>query len=250
MKEGLGIRIEGLSKSFRHRPPTVENLNLEITPGSFVSILGPSGCGKSTLLRLIAGLESPTAGTVGLHPTQDNSIGFVFQEPNLLEWRNVYDNVHLPFELGPQFKNLPKKEREDRVQATLQKVHLAEVQNLFPHELSGGMKMRVSLARALVNNSRLLLMDEPFAALDEGTRFEMQNQLHQLWRNEGMTVIFVTHSLFEAAYLSERIVMLKGQGARIVLDEKTLLPAQRSEGLRTSVELNQLVERLSKRIRS
>lgn len=243
-----GIQIEKLNKSFGKRS-VIENMDLSVEPGSFISIVGPSGCGKSTLLRLMAGLESASSGSVKL-TLSDAPSSFVFQEPNLLAWRTVYENVHLPFELNHAFKNLPDEERKNKVLAALQKVHLTEAQHLFPHQLSGGMKMRVSLARALVNSPKLLLMDEPFAALDESTRFEMQNQLHELWHSERMTVVFVTHSLFESAFLSERVVMLKGQGAPIVFDQKLALPERRQEHLRTSEGFNKIVEGLSERLRA
>ncbi|WP_291515723.1 ABC transporter ATP-binding protein [Bdellovibrio sp. ArHS] len=249
MTEGLGIHIQNLHKSFKKRE-VIHDLSLDIAAGSFVSLVGPSGCGKSTLLRLIAGLENPTNGEVSLSPPGKNISGFVFQEANLLPWRNVFENVALPFELRPEFQSLPEKDKKLRVLAALKKVQLEGSENLFPHELSGGMKMRVSLARAVVHTPRLLLMDEPFAALDENTRFEMQNQLLDLWKKEKMTIVFVTHSLFEAVYLSERIIMLKGPDARIVIDEKVDLPFERTEDLRTSEKLNQLVRGVSARLRA
>lgn len=249
MSEALGIHLEKLNKSFPKKS-VIENMDLTIEAGSFVSIVGPSGCGKSTLLRLIAGLEKPTSGTLKISSDNPRGSSFVFQDPNLLAWRSVYENVHLPFELNHAFKAVPASERRARVLAALKKVHLEDSQDLFPHELSGGMKMRVSLARALVSSPRLLLMDEPFAALDESTRFEMQNQLHELWHTEHMTVVFVTHSLFESAFLAERVVMLKGQGAQIALDQKLSLPTKRTEALRTSEAFNKIVEGLSERLRA
>lgn len=248
MTEGLGIRIKDLGKSFAKRE-VIKDLNLDIEPGSFVSVVGPSGCGKSTLLRLMAGLEKPTSGEVSLSPAAKRSFSFVFQEANLLPWRSVFENVFLPFELNSAFKNVPVEEKTSRVMAALKKVKLDESAKLFPHQLSGGMKMRVSLARALVSSPRLLLMDEPFAALDENTRFEMQNQLLELWKNEKMTVVFVTHSLFESTYLSERIIMLKGAGAEKVLDQKLDLPKNRTEELRTSEDFNRIVRSISERLK-
>ncbi|WP_373997492.1 ABC transporter ATP-binding protein [Bdellovibrio bacteriovorus] len=248
MSEGLGIEIKDLHKSFQKRE-VIQDLNLKIELGSFVSLVGPSGCGKSTLLRLIAGLEKPTKGEVSLSPSGRNIFSFVFQEANLLPWRNVFENVALPFELSDDLKKVSADEKSNRVRAALKKVHLEDSENLFPHELSGGMKMRVSLARALVNQPRLLLMDEPFAALDENTRFEMQNQLLELWKKEKMTIVFVTHSLFESTYLSERIIMLKGPGAKKVVDQKVELPAHRTEELRTSEDLNHIVRSISARFK-
>lgn len=249
MPEAVGIQIENLHKEFADKR-VIENLNLNIEAGSFVSIVGPSGCGKSTLLRLIAGLETPSAGTLKKASEKELNFSFVFQDPNLLAWRTVYENVRLPFELNDQLKKLSADEQDKRIVESLKKVHLDESQDLFPHQLSGGMKMRVSLARALVNSPRLLLMDEPFAALDESTRFEMQRELHSLWQKERMTVVFVTHSLFESTFLSERIIMLKGAGAPVVLDQKLALPATREEGLRTTEAFNKIVEGLSERLRA
>ncbi|WP_347356387.1 ABC transporter ATP-binding protein [Bdellovibrio sp.] len=249
MPEAVGIQIENLHKEFADKR-VIENLNLNIEAGSFVSIVGPSGCGKSTLLRLIAGLETPSAGTLKKASEKELNFSFVFQDPNLLAWRTVYENVRLPFELNDQLKKLSADEQDKRIVESLKKVHLDESQDLFPHQLSGGMKMRVSLARALVNSPRLLLMDEPFAALDESTRFEMQRELHSLWQKERMTVVFVTHSLFESTFLSERIIMLKGVGARVVLDQKLALPATREESLRTTEAFNKIVEGLSERLRA
>lgn len=217
--------------------------------GAFISLVGPSGCGKSTLLRLIAGLETKTAGEVSLPDSLKDSVSFVFQDPNLLPWRSTYENIRLPLELHPKLQTLPEQEKDRRVREALKKVQLTHSEKLFPHELSGGMRMRVSLARALVASPRLLLLDEPFAALDENTRFEMQNQLLSLWKEENLTVIFVTHSLFEAVYLSERIIMLSGSGGKITLDEKVDLPPMRSEELRTSEKLNSMVRSLSERFR-
>lgn len=227
----------------------ISDMNLQITAGSFVSVVGPSGCGKSTLLRLISGLESPTQGEVLLSAKNPGNFSFVFQDSNLLPWRTVYENVHLPFELNHAFRQVPETEQHRRISEALQKVHLLDSQNLFPHQLSGGMKMRVSLARALVNSPRLLLMDEPFAALDENTRFEMQNQLHQLWLQEKMTVVFVTHSLFEASFLAERVIMLKGPGGHVVLDQNLELPRERSEALRTTEGFNRIVAGIAERLR-
>lgn len=242
------ISIRNLSKSFLQKN-VIADLTLDIQQGSFVSIIGPSGCGKSTLLRLIAGLESVTQGEMIFSPTVRNSFSFVFQEANLLPWLTVLENVLLPFDLNISFRSLTYADKKERALKALKKVKLDNATELFPHELSGGMKMRVSLARALVSSPRLVLMDEPFAALDESTRFEMQNQLLELWQKEKMTILFVTHSLFESVYLSERLIMLKGVGAPKVLDQKINLPAERHEALRTSEALNSIVRNISERLR-
>ncbi|MNK08077.1 Aliphatic sulfonates import ATP-binding protein SsuB [compost metagenome] len=238
MKQGLEIHIKDLSKTFNTKE-VIKNMTLDIQASSFVSILGPSGCGKSTLLRLIAGLETPTSGEVILDGNVPGRFSFVFQEANLLPWRTVAENVQLPFELDAHL-NLPELEIHKRVKEVLGQVQLAEAADLFPHELSGGMKMRVSLARALVSRPRLLLMDEPFAALDEATRFSMQDLLRDLWTNEKMTVVFVTHSVFESVYLSERIVRMGAPKGRIDLDMVIDLPEERTGGLRTSEALNKI----------
>lgn len=236
----MSIEIKDLQKSFGSKE-ILKNINLSIQEGSFVSILGSSGCGKSTLLRLIAGIESPTAGSVrhSLFP-----VSYVFQGANLLAWRTTLENTLLPYELtGSVNSSVRQKALE-----ALSKVHLQESANLFPHELSGGMQMRASLARALVTQPQVLLLDEPFAALDELTRFEMQRQLLELWKKEKMTVIFVTHSFSEAAFLSERIIMLKAPG-HISMDLNITYENERNDALRTSSELNETVRKLSEELR-
>lgn len=249
LMDALGIHIENLSKTFPKRL-VIKDLNLDIEAGSFVSIVGPSGCGKSTLLRLIAGLDVPTSGKLQItSPGAAKSISFVFQDPNLLPWRTVTENIGLPFELDFSLRKLSLNDKGRLIKEVLEKVKLEDSAALFPHELSGGMKMRVSLARSLVSSPKLLLMDEPFAALDEITRFEMQNQIRELWLKEKMTIIFVTHSLFEAAFLSERIIMLKGVGAQKVLDQKLNLPMIRNEDLRTSESFNSIVREISARLK-
>lgn len=249
MIDALGIHIKNLSKSFPKRS-VIRDLNLDIEPGSFISIIGPSGCGKSTLLRLIADLVPITSGKLHITPADPTKpISFVFQDANLLPWRTVRENVALPFELNPSLQKITPNTKNGLILDALKKVKLDESASLFPHELSGGMKMRVSLARALVNSPRLLLMDEPFAALDENTRFEMQDQLRELWLKEKMTVVFVTHSLYEAVFLSERVIMLKGAGAQKVLDQTLSLPTVRTEDLRTSESFNAIVREISARLK-
>lgn len=243
MKQGLKIQIKDLKKSFNDKT-VIENMTMDIQPGSFVSVLGPSGCGKSTLLRLIAELEKPTSGQVVLDNDVPARFSFVFQEANLLPWRNVEENIQLPFELDPQLKS-SENEIHQRVQDVLKQVQLTEAAKLFPHELSGGMKMRVSLARALISRPRLLLMDEPFAALDETTRFSMQDLLRDLWMKERMTVVFVTHSVFESVYLSQRIVKMGRPHGAIEMDTVIDLPEERSAELRTSEALNRIAAFIS-----
>ena len=181
-----------------------------------MSLLGPSGCGKSTVLRIIAGLGAPTSGHVdwprstgGRSNRPNNAIGFVFQEPTLMPWATVFNNVWLPLKLAGQSKS----QSRERVMEALESVGLADFANAYPRELSGGMKMRVSIARALVPRPQLLLMDEPFAALDEITRHKLNNDIIRLKERYGWTVIFVTHSVFESVYLSNRIVVMAARPA-------------------------------------
>lgn len=215
----------------------LDGIELDIEPGSFVALLGPSGCGKSTLLRLIAGLDRADAGEVTVEadgaPGGDRGgrapIAYVFQDAHLLPWRSVLDNVALPLELA----GAPAAARRDAARAALAQVALGDATSRYPAELSGGMRMRVSLARALVTRPRLLLLDEPFAALDELTRGRLDDQLRDLWRELGMTVLFVTHSITEAAYLAERAVVLSPRPARVVADRTLELPRERAPSLRT-----------------
>jgi NitT/TauT family transport system ATP-binding protein len=192
----------------------VERVDLDIARGDFLALLGPSGCGKSTLLRMIAGLIPASEGSLDFpaDAAARRSIGFVFQEPTLMPWATALRNVALPLELA----GTPRREAEARAVEMLARVELKGFENAYPRALSGGMKMRVSIARALVTKPRLLLMDEPFAALDEITRFRLNADLLDLWRSERFTVIFVTHSVFESVFLAERIVVMAPRPGRIV----------------------------------
>jgi NitT/TauT family transport system ATP-binding protein len=235
---GVAVHVEGVRRAFGGGSPVLDGLGLEVGAGSFVALLGPSGCGKSTLLRLIAGLERPDAGAVRLAgagpvsrsvPARPVSrLAFVFQDANLLPWRTVVDNAALPLELG----RVEARRRREVTLEALAAVGLADAARKLPHELSGGMRMRVSLARALVTEPDLLLLDEPFAALDEMTRQRLDDQLRALWARLGFTVLFVTHSVDEAAYLAERAVVLSARPARVVLDRRLDLPPTRSAALR------------------
>jgi NitT/TauT family transport system ATP-binding protein len=192
----------------------VQGVDLDIARGDFLALLGPSGCGKSTLLRMIAGLIPASEGALDFpaDAAARRSIGFVFQEPTLMPWASALRNVALPLELA----GTPRREAEARAAEMLARVELSGFEHAYPRALSGGMKMRVSIARALVTKPRLLLMDEPFAALDEITRFRLNADLLDLWRAERFTVIFVTHSVFESVFLAERIVVMAPRPGRIV----------------------------------
>jgi NitT/TauT family transport system ATP-binding protein len=233
---GLAVSLRAVSKVYDSGVAALGPLDLDVGKGEFVSLLGPSGCGKSTALRLIAGLGAPTSGSVavarrdgGQQP--ENSIGFVFQEPTLMPWASVRDNVRLPLKLA----QTPARQADAQVREALAQVGLSEFAGAFPRQLSGGMKMRVSLARALVTNPDILLLDEPFAALDEITRFRLNNDLLALWRKLNKTVIFVTHSVFESVYLSQRVIVMTPRPGRIGA-ELRIDASERGEDFRTSAE--------------
>jgi NitT/TauT family transport system ATP-binding protein len=222
----------------------IDGITLDILSGQFLAILGPSGCGKSTLLRLIAGLDAPQSGVVeiehrqfngasnALHESPCADIAYVFQDANLLPWRTVLRNVELPLEL----MRLGKSARREHAQRTLARVGLSDALDRYPAQLSGGMRMRASLARALVTQPKLLLLDEPFAALDEITRQHLDEQLRALWLETGVTVIFVTHSTAEAVFLAERAIVLTKRPGRIVADHTLGLPYDRSATIRGTPE--------------
>jgi NitT/TauT family transport system ATP-binding protein len=206
------LSLEEVGKLFRNGTQALQAVNLVVEPGAFVSLLGPSGCGKSTLLRIIAGLVPPSSGRVRWSADGvASSIGFVFQEPTLMPWANVWDNVYLPLRLHGKGRGAVSARVEEMIAA----VGLAGFERVYPRELSGGMRMRVSIARALVTRPRLLLMDEPFAALDEFTRHRLQEDLLSLWQALGCTIVFVTHSIYEAAFLARRIVLMTPRPGRI-----------------------------------
>src|ERR1700737_296330 len=234
---GLAVSLRGVTKVYDSGVMALGPLDLDVNKGEFVSLLGPSGCGKSTALRLIAGLSAPTSGSVGIsrpagRARPGHSVGFVFQEPTLMPWTSVRENVRLPLKLA----HAPVAEANARIDEALTQVGLTEFAEAFPRELSGGMKMRVSLARALVTDPDILLMDEPFAALDEITRFRLNNDLLALWRDLRKTVIFVTHSVFESVYLSQRVVVMTPRPGRLGAQFGIDTPEPRGEDFRTSAE--------------
>jgi len=203
------IDVVGASKTYPNGTIALQPVDLQIGKGEFVSLLGPSGCGKSTLLRIIAGLSSPSTGEVNI-PDGDRR-AFVFQDATLLPWRTVARNASLICEL----EGIDKAERSQRVTAALKMVGLDGFEKVYPRNLSGGMKMRLSLARALALQPELFLMDEPFSALDEITREVLQDELLRIWITKGFTSVFVTHNLYEAIYLSNRVVVMSARPGRI-----------------------------------
>jgi NitT/TauT family transport system ATP-binding protein len=236
------VHARGLGHVFGDGTVALDGIDLDVERGSFVALLGPSGCGKSTLLRLIAKLEKVTRGTLeidGAHgagaSTGPNDgaadIAFVFQDAHLLPWRTVLENVALPLEL----RGVSAEGAEQRARACIADVELEDSARRYPDELSGGMRMRVSIARALATDPSLLLLDEPFAALDELTRQRLDERLRNLWIRRKMTVLFVTHSLAEAAFLAERTIVMSRRPGRIVLDRTLDLPFERPGAIRTDV---------------
>ncbi len=233
------VEIRGVSKRFSNGTVAVSGVDLDLRAGEFVSLLGPSGCGKSTLLRMIAGLGEVSAGSIDWPTAQYDwrgrplrDVGFVFQDATLMPWATALKNVMLPLTL----KRLPAREATARAEAALAAVGLGSFLKAYPRELSGGMKMRVSIARALVTEPGILLMDEPFAALDEITRQKLNDDLLALWARARFTVVFVTHSVFESVYLSQRIAVMAARPGRIIADVATDAPFPRDAAFRTSPE--------------
>jgi NitT/TauT family transport system ATP-binding protein len=224
------LTFDDVSKRFASGTEALSGVNFAIHPGEFVSLLGPSGCGKSTALRLIAGLSEPSRGKVSWSEGARPELGFVFQEPTLMPWARVIDNVLLPLKLA----GVARGKALTRAREAVSLVGLDGFERAFPRQLSGGMRMRVSIARALVTRPRLLLMDEPFAALDEITRLKLNDDLLRLWQAQSFTVIFVTHSVYESVYLSSRILVMSARPGRIAADLPIAAPYPRDESFRLS----------------
>ena len=239
---GARIEVRGVSREFDGGVVALDRLSFDVAPGEFLAILGPSGCGKSTLLRLIAGLDSPQSGAIsvtsaGFEPANlgRSDVAYVFQDAHLLPWRNVLHNVALPLELA----HADRATRLEAARNAIEQVGLTDATNRYPNQLSGGMRMRVSLARAMVIRPKLLLLDEPFAALDEITRQRLDERLRALWADAEMTVLFVTHSTAEAVFLAERAVVLSQRPGRIVEDHRIELPGERDGSTRATAQFAQ-----------
>ena len=243
------LELRGVEKRYGNGTLAVQDLSVAVGEHEFVSFLGPSGCGKSTALKMIAGLSPLSGGEIrwgaaagGANSAEaGHAIGFVFQEPTLMPWATVFDNVWLPLRLEGVSRNAARA----GVEAAIATVGLSQFAHVYPRELSGGMKMRVSIARALVTRPRLLLMDEPFAALDEMTRFKLNNDTLALWQANRFTTLFVTHSVYEAVYLSTRIVVMAARPGRVVAEVAVDEPYPRSEAFRTSARYNALCVEVS-----
>ena len=243
------IALTGVTKRFRNAAIALQNISLTVERGEFVTLLGPSGCGKSTLLKLVSGLSPVSEGNIavnGMTPVNARElISFIFQDATLLPWRTVEQNVGLGLELEYAARQL----RKERVEKMLDLVGLANVARRYPRQLSGGMKMRVSIARALVSRPRILLMDEPFAALDEMTRDRLNEELLRLYQEQKWTVMFVTHSVAEAVFLSTRIVILAPHPGRIAHEVQVDLQWPRTAETRESTEFEDAVTSTSRLLR-
>ena len=238
------VSLSQVSKTFDSGTHAFGPIDLAVNDGEFVSLLGPSGCGKSTALRVIAGLLAPTTGKV-LFGQARPEIAFVFQEPTLMPWQTAIANVRLPLDL----KGIARAEADAKAHAALERFGLKGFERAYPRELSGGMKMRVSIARALAAEPKLLLMDEPFAALDEPTRQSLNDDLLKLWREDRMTVLFVTHSVFESTFLSTRVVVMTPRPGKIAASIALDFPPQRDEHFRMTAEFGEAAAKVSTTLR-
>jgi NitT/TauT family transport system ATP-binding protein len=253
LKPAGAVEVRNVGQIFKTTTQDVialEDVSLDVKPGRFVVLVGPSGCGKSTLLMMMAGLRQQTSGTITISgapiPEPDpNRVGVVFQEPSLFPWLTAEDNVEFPLAL----RRVPKEERRAKAQDALKLVGLDGFGKRHPHELSGGMKQRVSIARGLVQDPPVLLMDEPFAALDEQTRMTMGDELLRIWAATGKTVVFVTHSLTEAVYLADEVIVMSPRPGRIVDHLQVSLPRPRTYEMLSGDTFGSLRDRIWRHIR-
>jgi NitT/TauT family transport system ATP-binding protein len=243
------IEIVGVTKRYGEARAVLDSINVIIEKQEFVSIIGPSGCGKSTVLKLIAGLSSPSSGTIrvdGMTPLNAReTVSFVFQDATLLPWRTVNENIGL----GMELERVPKDRREKEIATLLELVGLKPVSSSYPRELSGGMKMRVSIARALATHPRVMLLDEPFAALDEMTRDRLNEEILRLRAEQRWTAVFVTHSVPEAVFLSDRILVLAPNPGRVHAEFRVDLPTPRTSAIRNSKEFDALASKVAHTLR-
>ena len=242
------IKMDRVQKRYGQSVLAVESMSVSIRQGEFVTFLGPSGCGKSTALKMIAGLLPVTAGTITISPPDKKSeqdLAFVFQEPTLMPWATVFNNVYLPLRLA----GIDRATAEPRVHAALIDVGLSRFEKSYPRELSGGMKMRVSIARAMVTKPRILLMDEPFAALDEMTRSKLNNDVVRIASQNGLTVVFVTHSVFESVYLSNRVIVMAARPGRVAAELELTAAWPRNEDYRISPDFSNECRRVSETLK-
>ena len=244
--QSVVVAAHAVDKIYAGGVQALGNVTLEVQNGEFVSVLGPSGCGKSTLLRMIAGLLEPTSGSMRLWPAHDvtgtdRRLAFVFQQPTLMPWASVHRNVRLPLDLTRVARN----RADAHVHSALELVGLSEFGHAYPRQLSGGMQMRASIARALVTQPRLLLMDEPFGALDEISRGRLDGELRDLWHRRALTVVFVTHSIYEAVFLSTRVAVMSGRPGRILEELHIDEPHPRTDEFRMTERYAAWCRRLS-----
>ena len=240
------LNLSKVSKTFDNGVAALESVSLDVREDDLVALVGPSGCGKSTILRLIAGLDHCSSGTLDwAEGWSGEGLGMILQEPTLMPWASVEDNVWLPMRL----KGWEKKSIQAAIDEMLELVGLADFQKRYPNELSGGMKMRVSIARALITRPRLLLMDEPFAALDEISRFKLNDDLLALKQKTGCTIIFVTHSVFESVFLANRVVVMSPRPGRLAGELAIGMPYPRSEDFRTSAQYSRYCQEVSTLLR-
>jgi len=232
--DAIALEFTDVTKTFADGTHALASTSFTVAPGQFVSVVGPSGCGKSTLLRIASGLDAPTTGTVSV---DRNSLGYVFQDPTLLQWRTVRRNV----ELFAELEGLDRAERARRVTDNVRLVGLEGFEDKYPKQLSGGMKMRASLARSLLMEPAMFLFDEPFGALDEITRADMRYLLLELWQRTGTTVVFVTHSIPEAVFLSDRVVVMAARPGRIAAVEPITLGRPRVPAMEDAPEFHEHV---------